>query len=63
MKLQKWNYKTHTYDEYNVPDEWNVKTYSTNMEQEINCAECGKKVKYGDCYTSLEVHTEMGFGK
>lgn len=62
MKLKKWNYKTHTYDEYNVPDVWNVKTFSTDMEEEVNCVQCGKKLLFGSCYTSLEVHTEMGFG-
>ena len=25
-------------------------------------AQCGKELKYGDTYTSLEIHTAMGFG-
>ena len=62
MVLQKWNYKKHDYEDYKVPDEWNVKTYGNGMEEIINCAQCGKKLKFGDSYISLEVHTEMGFG-
>lgn len=62
MILQKWNYKKHKYEDYEIPDEWNVKTYANGMEEIINCCQCGKKLKFGDSYTSLEVHTEMGFG-
>lgn len=62
MNLKKWNYKTHTYDTFEVPKEWNCKTYSSNMEEIINCPHCGKEFKYGDSYTSLEIHTDIGFG-
>lgn len=62
MILQKWNCKKHKYEDYEIPDEWNVKTYGNGMEEIINCCQCGKKLKFGDSYTSLEVHTEMGFG-
>lgn len=62
MKLKKWNYKISDYEDYNVPDEWNIKSYSGDMEEIINCVQCGKEVKVGETYTSLEVHTEIGFG-
>lgn len=62
MILKRWNRKKHIYEDYEIPNEWNVKTYSTNMEEKINCAQCGKLLAYGNCYTSLEVHTEIGFG-
>lgn len=62
MILKKWNYKRHNYEDYTVPNEWNVKTYGNGMEEIINCVQCGKKIKFGDSYTSLEVHTEIGFG-
>ena len=62
MILQKWNGKKHKYEDYKIPNDWNVKTYSKNMEEKINCAQCGKKIAFGDCYTSLEIHTELGFG-
>lgn len=62
MILRKWNYKTHKYEPYEIPDNWNCKTYSINMEEIINCPHCGRKLKFGDSYTSLEIHTDMGFG-
>lgn len=62
MILKRWNYKKHIYEDYKVPDKWNVKTYGNGMEEIINCCQCGKKIKFGDSYTSLEVHTEIGFG-
>jgi hypothetical protein len=62
MILNKWNYDIHDYEPYEVPDDWNCKTYSVDMEEVVNCPQCGKKILFGDGYTSLEVHTDMGFG-
>lgn len=62
MILRKWNYKKHTYESYEIPDNWNCKTFSIDMKEIINCPHCGRKLKYGDSYTSLEIHTDMGFG-
>ena len=62
MKLGKWNYKTKKYDKIQVPDNWNVKTYVGDLNQVINCAQCGKEVVAGDTYTSKEIHTKYGIG-
>lgn len=62
MILEKWNYDKHKYEPYNVPDEWNVKTYSDNMNEIVNCPHCGKEVIFGDTYTSHEIHTKIGLG-
>lgn len=62
MKLNKWNYETHKYDPYLVPEDWIIKMISDNMDEFINCAACGKDVKYGLTYTSLEIHDKVGFG-
>lgn len=62
MKLRKWNYYKHEYEPYEVPDSWNVKTYSDDMGEIVNCCQCGKEVPFGECYTSHEVHTEHGMG-
>ena len=43
MKLKKWNVKEHEYEDYNVPDDWNVKTFSNDMDEIVNCCQCGKK--------------------
>jgi transcription elongation factor Elf1 len=32
------------------------------LDEIINCADCGKQVTYGDCYTSLTIHTNTGMG-
>lgn len=60
--LNRWNYKTQEYDPYGVPDDWNVKSYSNDMAEIVNCPHCGKKVTFGSCYTSREIHTHNGFG-
>lgn len=62
MLLNKWNYQTHSYDQVQIPNDWNCKTYSDDMDEIINCPHCGKQIKFGDGYTSLEFHTGMGFG-
>lgn len=61
-EIQKWNYKKHEYEKYNIPTNWNVKTYSKDFNEKINCASCGRKIEYGDSLTSLEIHTNIGFG-
>lgn len=62
MIVGKWNYKKHDYEPYRMPSDWNCKTYSDDMDEIINCAQCGRSVKFGDCYTSLEIHSGIGFG-
>ena len=62
MQLQKWNYTKHIYEPYTVNDNWNCKTYSEDMNELINCPHCGKQLKIGDTYASLEIHTEHGLG-
>ena len=62
MILRKWNYETREYDPYEVPEKWNVKTYSDDMDEVVNCAQCGKGCLFGDCFTSMEIHTKAGFG-
>lgn len=60
MLAQKWNWKKHDYEPYRIPIDWNCKLYSDDMNEEINCAHCGKKLKYGDSYSSLEIHNAVG---
>ena len=62
QKFRKWNYQTHKYDDYFVPDDKILKTYSNDMNEIVNCCQCLKEIKYGDSYTSKEVHTPIGFG-
>ena len=60
--LNRWNYDKQTYEPYDVPDNWNVKSYSDDMDEIVNCPHCGKEVTFGSCYTSREIHTPNGFG-
>lgn len=62
MVLGKWNYETHDYDPYKIPDEWNVPLITDDMEEIVNCPHCGKELKYGDTYTSKEIHNYIGLG-
>ncbi len=61
MSVGKWNYKTKVYDKYNPP--LKAVTYVDDLDAEICCAACGKSMKYGDGYTSMEIHAlPSGFG-
>lgn len=58
----KWNALAHRYDPYYVPADKKLVFYDTDLEDIVNCCQCLKEIKYGDSYTSLEVHTEIGTG-
>ena len=57
---QKWNYKTHLYEPYTLP--LNSTMFQNEMNTVVACAGCGCQMKYGDSYTSLEIHNSMGMG-
>lgn len=60
MKAQKWNPKTREYYDYDLPE--GACLYSDDMDKVIACARCGEKMRFGDAYTSRQIHTEYGFG-
>lgn len=62
MILKKWNYEKLKYEPIEVPDDWNCITYSDDMKEVVNCPHCGKKIFFGETYTSKEIHTNLGFG-
>lgn len=61
MILRKWDYEAHDYKPFKIPNDWKPSVYST-LDDVISCAQCGRRIKFGDGYTSLEIHTTMGFG-
>lgn len=61
MILKKYNYIIHEYEDYKIPDDWNVPLL-TDLEDIVNCPHCGKRLNYGDTYTSLEIHSDYGLG-
>lgn len=60
--LRRFNEAAREYEPYGVPDEWKLLAYSNDMDELCNCALCGKGLRYGDTYTSFQVHTSNGFG-
>lgn len=62
--LNRWNYEYHTY--FTIPltsrVPLNIKTYSEDMDEIVNCCQCLKEIRFGDTYTSKEVHTDLGIG-
>lgn len=61
MVLNKWNYEKHRYEPYEIPNSWKVPIIC-DLDNIVNCPQCGKELKYGDTFTSLEIHTGVGFG-
>lgn len=59
--LNRWNYKKHIYERVKVPEADYI-LYTDGLEQLVTCPHCGKKIKYGNAYTSLEFHNYAGFG-
>ena len=61
MKLRKWNYDKHVYEEHEVTDGWDCK-WIINSKEVCNCCKCGKEVTLATSFSSLEVHNKVGFG-
>lgn len=57
---QIWNAETHKYEPYVLPE--GASCYEEDMDKVVSCACCGKKLKYGDTFTSRRIHTFLGFG-
>lgn len=62
MKLKKWNYQKHVYEDYEIPNDWKISLYEVELDTLVNCCQCGKEIEFGETYTSQEIHTEHGFG-
>jgi hypothetical protein len=62
INIARWNYETHEYDTYQPNPEWNIVLVTDDMGLPINCTNCGKEMRFGDGYTSRELHTHMGLG-
>lgn len=59
-RLKKWNYNTHEYETYDVPESWRVAQICPDMETVINCASCGKAISFGASYGSMVIHGHLG---
>ena len=62
MLLRKWNYQKREYEPYEVPDDWKVSLWESDMDTVVNCPHCGRQLTFGECYTSREIHNKFGMG-
>lgn len=60
--MLKYDFKTNQYYEYSTPDDWYVTCRDEELDTLINCANCGKRITYGEGYTSRKIHNSIGFG-
>lgn len=58
--IRKWNFESHEYEAYTVPEGTVLVIYSVNMDQFTNCAGCFKDMTFGDGYTSRTLHNSYG---
>ena len=62
MLIKKWNTLKRDYEPYEVPDSWKLPLYSEDMDEVINCVNCGCSMLYGNGYTSRRYLNDSGFG-
>ena len=61
--IPRFSYKKHKYCMVIIPNEWHVSLYEDDMDNIVNCANCGKELRYGNGFTSQEYHEQQfGFG-
>ena len=61
-KIRKWNDELRIYEQVEIPDDWKIPMLCEDMDEIINCVNCGRGVKFGECYTSMRYHSGAGFG-
>lgn len=60
MRARIWDDRKREYDTYKLPE--GASKYESNMNKIVSCACCGKKIIYGNTYTSHKIHDQTGFG-
>lgn len=60
--VDRWDIYTEQYEPVQIPDDWKIAMYSDNMDEQINCVNCGKPMTYGEGYTSRRYHNKAGMG-
>lgn len=57
---EKYDFKERKYKKHILPA--GAAMCRDNLEEYVNCANCGTPVKYGESYTSLTIHNLYGIG-
>ena len=60
MIINKWNGED--YEPYEVPNDWKIPLMCNDMNEIINCVHCGRKMTFGEGYTSHRYHNNSGMG-
>ena len=60
MVIRKWNESKKDYDVVKIPDSWNVPLHCGNMNEIVNCINCGCKMKFGDGFQSRRYQNVSG---
>lgn len=55
----KWDPAKREYKDCEIPNE---SVPCAGLDETIKCAQCGRHVLFGNCYTSKQIYTTMGFG-
>lgn len=59
-KIRKWNDNKKDYDDVTIPDEWKTPLICMNMDETVNCVNCGCEMKFGEGFTSKRYHNKSG---
>ena len=60
MVIRKWNENKRDYDDVTIPDEWKTPLFCMNMDETVNCVNCGREMKFGEGFTSKRYHNKSG---
>ena len=53
--LKKLNFETGEYEDYTVPTNWNITVSENDFNKKVQCASCGKKIKFGNAFPSKRI--------
>lgn len=62
MILWKWDKRQHRYLPFGIPNDRKVGVYREDLTERVDCANCGRRMVFGESFTSLTIHTPMGIG-
>ena len=54
--VKRYSYRNHCYEKpEELPKNWHTPLVADSMDEIINCACCGKEIRYGDGYSSIDI--------